>query len=157
MQVAINPTNLLNVVGFTHNLANLQELSVYRSTDGGSTWSRTVISRASDGLGTGASGDMRFDPTLQFDALGHLFIAYGFYDGSKATTETARNDDGGTTFSQFRAPDSNTDPVVAGKVLPGVDKWFLTTGLDPSSGGQAGYIAYTRNVLKMSGLDQQVT
>src|SRR5438552_4383246 len=66
MQVAINPANPLQVTGFTHNVNNLNEMSVFHSSDGGVTWSRTVIDGADDALGSGT----RFDPTLQFDANG---------------------------------------------------------------------------------------
>jgi hypothetical protein len=149
MQVAINPANPLQVVDFTHNVNNLNQMSVYHSSDGGLTWSRTIISNTNDGLGTGT----RFDPTLKLDADGHLFIAYGFDNGNNTTLVTARSDDGGSTFSRFRFPDSNGD----NHSLPGVDKWFLTTGLDPSTGGQAVYIAYTHNANEVLGLDQQIT
>jgi Ca2+-binding RTX toxin-like protein len=149
MQVAINPANPLQIVDFTHNVNNLNQMSVYHSSDGGLTWSRTIISNTNDGLGMGT----RFDPTLKFDANGHLFIAYGLDNGNNTTLVTARSDDGGSTFFQFRFPDSNGD----NHNVPGVDKWFLTTGLDPTTGGQAVYIAYTHNANEVLGLDQQIT
>jgi hypothetical protein len=151
MQVAINPTNPLQVAGFTHNGPG--EMSVFRSDDGGFFWEQTVISSANDGLGNGS----RFDPTLQFDADGHLFIAYGFDDGARTTLVTARSDDGGATFSLFRFPASEEDHTTFG--APGLDKWSLTTGLDPTTGGQAVYIAYTWITLNFLGLglDAEIT
>ena len=53
MQIAINPSDPLQVAGFTHNLADPNEISLYHTWDGGLTWERTVIDDASDGLGQG--------------------------------------------------------------------------------------------------------
>src|SRR5262249_11696783 len=144
-QVAINPTNPLQVVGFTNSVVGgtNDSMSVFWSADGGATWTsgagpnRTLINENSDGLGPG----QRFDPTLKFDADGHLFIAYGFNDGRATSLVTARSDDGGRSFKNFLVVDClpNFDSVL------GVDKPFLTTGLDPTTGRQAVYIAYTCN------------
>jgi hypothetical protein len=147
MQVAINPANPLQVVGFTNDANNSNEMSIFRSSDGGSSWSPTILTAYYsypgyhpmnyDGLGSG----QRSNPTVQFDADGHLFIAYEMDNGTTTTLVTARSDDGGATFSQFRFPASNDD---LGSV-PGLNKPLLATGLDPTTGRQAVYIAYTRN------------
>jgi hypothetical protein len=135
MQVSINPSNPMQVAGFTHNTDDSNEMSVYWSDDGGSHWNRTVIGDANDGLGAGD----RWDPTLKFDINGHLFIAYGFDDGHHTTLVTARSDNGGASFFQFRFPHTAEDQSGDS----GLDRWSLTTGLDPTTGAQAVYIAYT--------------
>ena len=33
-----------NVTGFAHNVSNLNQIQVFSTTDGGTTWSRTLIS-----------------------------------------------------------------------------------------------------------------
>jgi hypothetical protein len=153
-QIAINPSNPLNIVGAS-NIPIIQTgigvlLGVYRSFDGGQTWQTTFLGNANDGLGTAGS---RFDPTLRFDANGNLFIAYGYDDGNRATLVAARSTDGGTTFTQFRNPTAIDDT----NGVPGVDKYFLTTGLDPSTGRQAVYIAYTWNSPGILTTDQKIT
>jgi hypothetical protein len=135
MQVSINPANAMQVAGFTRNANNSNELSVYWSNNGGTNWSRTIISGGNDGLGVGN----RFKPTLKFDANGHLFIAYGFDDGHRTRLVTARSDDGGASFFQFRLPQVGDDPGF--NADPNLST-FLTTGLDATTGGQAVYIAY---------------
>jgi hypothetical protein len=150
-QVAINPTNPLNVVGFS-NLPNGAGgvMRIYRSMDGGNTWTKSFIGNPNDGLGTTG----RTDPTLKFDANGRLFIAYLFTGANSTTLEAARSDDGGATFIRFLS--LHTLPNLNGGALPGVDKPFLTTGLDPSTGRQAVYVAYTRNTGAVFGVQQKI-
>jgi hypothetical protein len=162
MQVAINPTKPFQVVGFTNSVVEgtNDSMSIFWSNDAGVTWAgidgvhRTLINETGDHLGTGK----RFDPTLKFDADGHLFIAYIFDDGDHSTLVTARSDDGGQTFFMFRYPASEDDHLF---VDAGVDKPFLTTGLDPSTGRQAVYVAYNWNTVHWYTLDlkpdQQIT
>jgi hypothetical protein len=151
MQITINPANPLFVAGFTHNVNNLNEMSVYHSSDGGLAWARTVIDGSLDGLGSG----VRFDPTIKYDAFGRLFIAYGFASDGTTRLMAARSDDNGASFFNSRVLDSNDD----NHDVPGVDKWFMATGLDPSTGGQAVYVAYTHNASELLGirLDQQIS
>jgi hypothetical protein len=149
MQVTINPRNPLQVAGFTHDARNLNQILVYSSDDGGLFWRQAILSSAGDGLGTGK----RFDPTLKFDDDGHLFIAYGFDNGDSTSLVVARSDDGGQNFFQFRCPQRSGDVFDE----PGLDKCFLTTGLDPTTGRQAVYIAYTWNSRDLFWMDQEIT
>jgi hypothetical protein len=151
MQVAINPVNPLQVVGFTNSVigGTHDSMSIFWSNDGGASWAsggiqhQTLINEADDGLGTGE----RSDPTLKFDADNHLFIAYMFVGSDSSSVVTARSDNGGQSFNNFRVVDCmpNFDSLAAGRLVTGVDKPFLTTGLDPTTGRQAVYIAYTIN------------
>jgi hypothetical protein len=147
--LAINPVNPLQIAGFTNNG---DEVSLRRSDDGGLTWDDAFTDiNILDGLGQGN----RVDPTLKFDADGHLFIAYGFDNGQATTLVTARSDDGGQTFFQFRYPHIAADHTTYG--YPGLDKPTLTTGLDPTMGRQAVYIAYTWITNDLLWLDAEIT
>jgi hypothetical protein len=163
MEVDINPTNPLNVVGFVHNTSNLNQIQVFFSTDGGSTWTRRLITNTSgagiinDGFGAG----IRYDPTIKFDANGRLYVAYGINysvlqaNGTYSTASTRlvvdTSLDGGNTFTSFRQVDLQNNVFVApvnGKAqMPtvGVDHWELATGASgPNTTTQAVYIAYVR-------------
>jgi hypothetical protein len=147
MAVAVNPTNPLNVAGFSHYIAptlNYNQIALYHSGDGGATWALTLIggtgSVNSDGLGS-ATGNIRFDPTVKFDADGNLFVAYGAYTSSATKLVVAKSTDGGASLANgdFRVVD---DQVGYG----GVDKFYLGTGpAGPASSGAALYVAYERN------------
>jgi hypothetical protein len=147
MQISINPTNPLNVVGFTHNLRNANEIQLFASLDGGKTWARQVITNSSgpnpnggtnidDGQGT---VQLRGDPTVAFDANGNLFVGYGIQNSGTLSGFdkfiVGREDSLGQ-FSFFT--------VVAER---GLDNPHLATGLDPVTGSQAVYITYSRNLL----------
>jgi cytoskeletal protein CcmA (bactofilin family) len=143
MSVAVNPTNPLNIAGFTHNLFNPDEMSVFYSTDGGSSWNRTVIGAGNDNGGAGK----RTDPAIAFDANGNLFISYlHLFTASDGTPMTSvivgLSADGGQSFAQFTTVEARKD--LSG--LPGVDRDALATGMDPISGRQAVYVAYSENV-----------
>jgi hypothetical protein len=64
MTIAINPTNPLNVAGFAHNVSNLNQIQVFSTTDGGTTWSRTIISNVGSVNNDGQGAGTRFDPTI---------------------------------------------------------------------------------------------
>jgi hypothetical protein len=151
MLIAVNPTNPLNIVGFSHRIPpnGTITLDVYRSTDGGATWSTTQITNANDGaLGTGTTGN-RYDPALAFDANGVLYIVYGYRGTTPDRLIAATSTDGGAIFGNFRLIDSQNGftPSGAGaQPLPGVDRWTLTTGRVAGSNNQCAVIAYTQNV-----------
>jgi hypothetical protein len=133
MQVDINPTNPLNLAGFTHNLQNFNEMQLFFSTNGGTTWNRRVVN--GDGFGTG----FRFDPSVAFDANGNLFVAYGVDPnaGGPRRLIVARSGDGGNSFSNFFVVQAEA----------GVDNWHIATGRSgPGNSPQAVYITYTRNL-----------
>ncbi len=56
MIVDINPTDPLNVVGFTHNFDDQNQIQLLESWDGGNTWDRRII--------TGFSFDLRLMPSV---------------------------------------------------------------------------------------------
>jgi hypothetical protein len=71
MSLVVNPTNPLNLVGFTHYIDRTEgptAMEVLYSADGGRSWIKTLIDpdHVSDGLGSAG----RFDPTLTFDDNG---------------------------------------------------------------------------------------
>jgi Ca2+-binding RTX toxin-like protein len=151
MSVTVNPTNPLNLVGFSHRADppgyTFDAMDVFYSTDAGATWTTTTIDENADGLGFAS----RFDPTVSFDANGKLFIAYGavlggFNNPGDTDLVVGRSLDGGATFDHFSVVDSGPD----------LDKWFLATGRDPSTGNQAVYVAYDQNVLEGGQFDQRI-
>src|SRR5262249_10821228 len=110
-----------------------------------STWGKTLIggtgSVNSDGLGSNPN-NVRFDPTIKFDANGNLFVGYGAYIASAGTTRliVGKSTDGGASFanSDFRTIDTASG-------YGGVDKYYLGVGpAGPGTTDQAVYIAYDR-------------
>jgi hypothetical protein len=159
MSLDINPTNPLNVTGFSHRIGSLNEIDVFVSYDGGDTWSTTQIDDGSTGISDGLGPGLRFDPSIAFDDDGNLYVAYGHDDGDRTQLVVARSFDGGTTFAQFSIVDAQANlPKKDGGTLPGLDKWHLATGLDPSTGNQAVYVAYTENATEgiLHKLDQRI-
>ncbi len=151
MSLVVNPSNPLNVVGFSLDLESPSTMDVYHSFDGGVTWGTTSLDGDHD---TFEPGGDRFDPTLTFDDDGRLYVAYGIKLSQDTKLIAGSSTDGGVTFSNFRQIQIN--PEATGG-FPGVDKWFMTAGLDPDSGGQAAYIAYNSNLMEGANLDQRVT
>ncbi len=151
MLIVANPTNPLNLVGFSHTLTNPITLDVYRSLDGGTTWTNTYTfdGTLDDGLATVGK---RFDPAIAFDANGLLYVAYGHGGQTAAPARPSRlvsatSTDGGLTFGNFQVLDVKNDIVRPSLPdLPGLDRWTIATGEDPDSGNQAAVIAYTQNV-----------
>jgi Ca2+-binding RTX toxin-like protein len=168
----VNPTNPLHVVAVSESIANPlssigtdNDIRVYESFDGGVTWTSTLIDGAIDGLS--GFGIFRRDPTVAFDANGNLYVAYARVDSfgfnptcfgifgctdlialsrpagmagfpNVVVVDSAENVDDADDPNLF-FPDVNTFR------LPGIQRPRLATGLDPSTGGQAAYIAYTIN------------
>ncbi|MBA3482632.1 MAG: exo-alpha-sialidase, partial [Pirellulales bacterium] len=158
MSLVINPTNPLNVVGFSHRLETPTiTVELYVSVDGGLNFLVSEIDTANDGLGAVGS---RFDPALQFDANGVLYIAYGYRGQATAPLRNtllvvARSNDGGVNFSNYIAVDQQADILTASTTdtdTPGLDKWYIATGLDPLSGNQAVYLAYVAFVTEGAGM-----
>ena len=146
MSVAINPTNPLNVIGFTHDVQNLSEIQVFYSMDGGLTWARTLLngigSANNDNQGSGGSV-IRFDPTVSFAADGTAFIGYGAYSGGTTKLVIGRSVDGGASFANdaFRVIDTQSG-------YGGVDKFYLGLGpADASGTTQAIYVSWERPFL----------
>jgi hypothetical protein len=141
MSVDINPTNPLNVVGFSHDDRTVNApLQIFFSMDGGNTWARRLITNTSgpgmipDGNGTG----VRFDPAIKFDANGVLYVAYGFDDNTSTSLIVGHSNSGGAGFEPFVPVDRQNDSG------GGIDKWQIATGVDPSTNRQAVYVAYSR-------------
>ena len=157
MMIAVNPTNPLNVVGFSHRLAPPAPLTitldVYRSMDGGTTWTTTQIDNSDDGAGTAN----RFDPALAFDANGVLYIAYGYRGITPDRLIAATSTDGGANFGNFFTIDlQNGFTPTGGNPLPGVDRWGIATGRVAGTNNQCAVIAYTQNGQENGNTDQRI-
>jgi hypothetical protein len=142
MTITVNPADPLNVAGLVHDAANLNQIQVFYTLDGGDTWSRTLIHDTgavdNDGNGFGR----RVDPTIRFDENGDLFVGYGAWNSSTNVTTliVGKSTDGGATFanSSFRR-------IQSGGGYGGVDKWYLATGpAGPGTAAQAVYVAWDR-------------
>src|SRR5262249_25225038 len=146
--IAINPANPLNVVGFTHDTNNSNQIQIFSSFNGGNSWRRTLLDNGMQGINDGQGSGNRADPSLRFDANGNLYAAYGVRANGKTAVVVGKSTDGGVSFGQFRVVDRRDDVspevlgIPAGETEPGVDKFELTTGLDPTTGLQAVYVAY---------------
>ena len=130
MSVAINPTNPLNIVAFTHRIGASATMGTYYTLDGGNTWTSKVIDNSVDGI----NGTFRFDPTLAFDGNGRLYISYGV-DPSGGTRRlvVGRSLDGGQTYAGFSTVATNSS----------LDKWIIGAGRDPVNANQQNvYLAY---------------
>ena len=77
MLTVINPTNPLNIVGFSHRIIAPRTMDVYRSVDGAANWTTTQIDDADDSVAGWGIADNRFDPAIAFDANGICYILYG--------------------------------------------------------------------------------
>src|SRR5262245_56948677 len=132
----INPTNPLDVVGISQKGTAYTSLGLYRSLDGGLTWTTTTIDDSVDSLGAASH---RFDPSVAYDATGKLYVAYGVDDGTTTSVIVARSDDNGATFSQVTTVDSQLDIVF------GLDHFNVATGPD-GLGHQAVYVAYHEEI-----------
>jgi hypothetical protein len=137
MSVDVNPANPLQIAGFTHNIFNLNQIQLFFSTNGGTTWSRRVLGNSSGGdfVNDGWGNVERFDPGVKFDANGELFVSYGA--GTRIVV--ARSKDGGSSFSNFYSCNGTGES--------GIDKPQIGTG--PSNFGPslpAVYVTWTRNL-----------
>jgi hypothetical protein len=161
MQVAINPTNPLNLVGFTHDVYSHPhyDMSLFFSMDGGLTWTRRALTYTSGGgnINDGQGQQIRFDPNVAFDANGNLFVAYlaappdtsgDVNDNASHTLVVGRSGDGGNSFTIFYTVDQ----------WLGADMPHLATGLaGPGTTTQAVYVTYARDwgddsIISVSGL-----
>ena len=154
MSIAVNPVNPLNVAALSFAAGIL---AVYSTQNGGQNWTTTIVDNGLDALGAGN----RFDPSLAFDSLGGLYIAYGHRTTPLTSLIVARSFDGGQNFPTVTVVDSQRNPgTVADRLTsPGVDKWHLATGVEPVTGREVVYVAYTRNVCEGGAscrLDQQI-
>jgi len=147
MSLVANPTNPLNLVGFSHRLTTPILVDVYSSSDGGATWSTNTINNADDSFGTTGN---RFDPAVGFDANGVCYIVYGHREpGTPNRTRLigARSTDGGLNFGNYRTIDIQNDRGTS----PGLDKWYIHSGLDPASGNQAMYVGWVHFAVEGAG------
>ena len=109
MVMDVNPTNPLNIVGFSQHAGGMNEIDVFRSFDGGNTWAKTAIDNGAVGTNDGTGAGTRFDPAIAFDDSGNLYIAYGNDIGASTKVVVARSTDGGATFGQFRTVATSAD------------------------------------------------
>ena len=136
--VAVDPTNpLVIVAGSNDYCAEIENGSgnvwagYYRSTDGGATWSNSLVpglsgrrprrpARASPTQGTCAAAG---DPTQSFDGAGRLYYGFICFNRAKPTNGSiyvARYDDHGATYVRTVRVERGT-PVGVGP-FPGQDQ-----------------------------------
>src|SRR5437660_981297 len=89
--IAINPLNPSNIVIVTNVVVPAAGMFAAVSFDGGSTWATRIIGN-NDNLGAACC-----DPSLSFDEVGNLFLAYLFNVGN--TVPIALSTDGGLSFN----------------------------------------------------------
>jgi hypothetical protein len=75
--IAVNPTNPLDVavVAFSGNWGGLRGAAVWRSANGGRTWTRTAVANAPPAPAAGQTMVGPGDRKIAFDSLGNLYIA----------------------------------------------------------------------------------
>ena len=139
MSIDINPINPLHVAGVSERNTPTTgtSLGLYRSLDGGVSWTTTTIDNAVDGFGTAST---RFDPVLGYDATGKLYVAYGVNDSTTTRLVVLASSDDGATFTQTTTVDSIADLVGS------FDRFNLATGPD-GLGNQAVYVAYSKSTV----------
>jgi len=161
MMLKVSPVNPLIIVAFSHRhvdaLPSDQQraiMDLFYARDGGATWSTASTCGSPgdpdipdcpnpDGL---PENRWRFDPALEFDSAGNLYIAYGVEDvgasqggislvvrkSNASTLESAQP----LTFNSTQFVENDTD----------VDKFILATGPDGlGQGGTSVYIVYAFN------------
>ncbi len=100
--IAIDPTDPNRVVATAmRQTKDYEGLVETRSTDGGATWTSTIIG-AGDNLGF-----ICCDESLAWDDYGNLFFVYLEAD---APVHVALSTDGGLTFNQITTIDAVTSP-----------------------------------------------
>jgi hypothetical protein len=91
--IAINPTDLQNIVGMSTLPDVVAGIAVDVTFDGGTTWNRRVI-----GTGGGDLGDICCDEQLAWDHFGNLWMTY--LHNVDPDTVVALSTDGGLTFTK---------------------------------------------------------
>ena len=161
--IDVNPTDPSNLVIVSHSGDSDQAIDpddsfavfqTFWSKDGGATWNSVPLDDIDDGF----ESDLRFDPSVAFDADGNLYVAYGVslaagvddiatdIDESvaRAAMVVAHSSDGGESYDQFTVVATTADTMDG---RPGNDKWHLATGPDKlAANEQALYIAWTQNL-----------
>ena len=121
-QIAVDPTNPLHLAA-TYAVAGASVVAM--SEDGGHTWTRSPITGTLVCDGGGGTYYFRFDPDLQFDPWGRLYVLESVQGVFGSGT------DGIDVFSLTVAPGSNAltpaTPIV---------------GADPLSGAQRAFVAF---------------
>ncbi|MBI3468512.1 MAG: exo-alpha-sialidase [Planctomycetes bacterium] len=107
--IAINPTNVNNLVAFSNEFAVASGIRVYVSNNGGTTWTSRVITNG-DGLGVRGCCDTQ----AAFDNFGNLFVTYLDFVGANTAVKVLLSTDGGTSFSLLATLTSDGDqPSIA--------------------------------------------
>jgi hypothetical protein len=104
--IAVNPTNPLNLVAVSNQIANLTRLGVWFSVNGGTTWTANFITSTQDGF---AAGDLRFDPNVAFDSDGNVYVVYSTTGGGNRIV-LARSTNGGQLFNQVTTVTTDAGP-----------------------------------------------
>src|SRR5436190_3845783 len=148
MVMDVNPRNPLQVAGIVQHVGGWNEIDLYRSNDGGTTWAKTAIDNGAAGINDGSGAGVRFDPAIAYDDGGHLYVAYANDTGTSTSIVVGQSYDNGATFWQFRTIATTTDiyngtsAEIHGNAQPS-----LATGPD-GLGGQALYVTYVKSVIK---------
>ncbi len=130
--IAINPANPNNIVVVALNGANAgNQVMLSRSTDGGNTWTSSLLGGAQDGVN---ANTIREDPHVAFDSYGNCYVAYVVAAGTNEVRAVCgRSSNGGASFSFVTA---------AGGTGTDADGLNMGTGPD-GSGHQVVYISYS--------------
>src|SRR5213592_4524528 len=91
--IAVNPTNLSNVVAMSTLPDVVAGLAVGVTTNGGATWQRRVIGAAGDPL-----GEICCDEQLAWDRFGNLWMTY--LVNTNGDVFVALSTDGGASFTK---------------------------------------------------------
>lgn len=104
--IAVNPTNPQNLVAVSNNIADLSQLGIWFSSDGGQIWTPNFIDENQDGFG---ANDSRFDPNVAFDSDGNVYVVYST-TGTGNRLLVARSTDGGQNFNQVTTVTTDGGP-----------------------------------------------
>src|SRR5262245_56051187 len=148
MVMEVNPTNPLQIAGIVQHVGGWNEIDLYRSSDGGTTWNKTAIDNGAVGVNDGSGAGVRFDPAIAYDDNGYLYVAYANDTGTSTSIVVGLSGDNGATFFQFRTIATTTD-IYNGTTaeIHGNAEVSLATGPD-GSGGNALYVAYVKSVIE---------
>ena len=153
MNVAVNRTNPLNAVAFSHSGTGGRMFSSF-TTNAGATWTTVLITAAVDGFDASPpAGQFRFvtDPNVGCDAFGNFYISY--LEGLLSTTSPfnaivgstwrlvlLQSSTGGASWTNVRVLDSNVVPAN----FATLDRNEMGVGLARGGGvtDQAVYVAY---------------
>ena len=116
VSIDVNPLNRANQVIVGHS-PTLTTMNTFFTLDAGASWTPVPLGDAQDGL----ASTFRFDPTVAFDDISNVYVAYGVKrtGPNRITVVVAKSADGGQNYTQFTQVATTNDIGT----LPGNDKW----------------------------------